>query len=224
VTTPEAPGGAAFVIGAKVECRDGQCGDLKRVVVDPVARSITHLVVGPSHPRGLDHLVPVELAALRGGTIRLECTRDELSTLEEAEETHFLNGAAGRWGYEQDEMLSLPYFGLATGGMGGMGMDRMGAPYPPDAITVDRVPLGEIEVRRGDRVHATDGAVGRVQGLVIDPSDHHVTHVLLEDGHLWGKRDVAIPIGAVTDVEDGIAVRLTKDQVRDLPAVEIDRQ
>jgi len=63
-----------------------------------------------------------------------------------------------------------------------------------------------------------------VQGLVIDPSDHHVTHVLLEDGHLWGKRDVAIPIGAVTDVEDGIAVRLTKDQVRDLPAVEIDRQ
>lgn len=223
MTGPDVPAETAFVIGAEVWCHDGHCGDLKRVVVDPVARAITHLVVGPSHPRGLDHLVPVELASLTGGTIRLECTRDELSTLEEAEETHFLNGAAGRWGYGQDEMLSLPYFGLATGGVGGMGMDRMGAPYPPDAVTVDRVPLGEIEVRRGDRVRAEDGQVGRVQGLVVDPTDHHVTHVLLEAGHLWGKKDVAIPIGAVTGVEDGIVVRLTKDQIRDLPAIGIDR-
>lgn len=104
-----------------------------------------------------------------------------------------------------------------------MGMDRMGAPYPPDAVTVDRVPLGEVEVRRGDRVHATDGPVGKVQGLVIDPTDHHVTHVLLEEGHVWGKKDVAIPIGAVTSIADGIAVGLTKDQLRGLPAVEIDR-
>lgn len=218
--TPEE---TAFVIGAEVWCSDGRCGDLKRVVVDPVARAITHLVVGPSHPRGLDHLVPMELTALEDGTIHLRCTRDELSMLEEAEETHFLNGAAGRWGYEQEQMLSLPYFGLAGGGIGGMGMDRMGAPYPPDAVTVDRVPLGEVEVRRGDRVHATDGPVGKVQGLVIDPTDHHVTHVLLEEGHVWGKKDVAIPIGAVTSIADGIAVGLTKDQLRGLPAVEIDR-
>lgn len=219
----ETPRETAFVIGAEVWCRDGHCGDLKRVVVDPVARAITHLVVGPSHPRGLDHLVPVELASLHGGVIRLECTREELSMLEEAEETHFLNGAAESWGYGQDQMLSLPYFGLAGGGIAGTGMDRMGAPYPPDAVTVDRVPLGEIEVRRGDRVHAADGVVGRVQGLIIDPGDHHVTHVLLEEGHLWGKKDVAIPIGAITNVENGIAVGLTKDQIRDLPAVEIDR-
>jgi hypothetical protein len=49
-------------------------------------------------------------------------------------------------------------------------------------------PLNEVEVRRGEHVHATDGDIGRVQGLVIDPSDHHVTHVLLQEGHLWGRR------------------------------------
>jgi hypothetical protein len=39
--------------------------------------------------------------------------------------------------------------------------------------------------------------------LVIDPSDHRVTHVLLDEGHLWGEKRVAIPIGAVTRVDDG---------------------
>jgi sporulation protein YlmC with PRC-barrel domain len=82
--------------------------------------------------------------------------------------------------------------------------------------------VGEVEVRRGEHVHAKDGAIGRVQGLVIDPSDHHVTHVLLDEGHLWGEKRVAIPIGAVTGVDDGVSVSLTKDEVRDLPPVDLD--
>jgi hypothetical protein len=89
-------------------------------------------------------------------------------------------------------------------------------------VITDRVPRGEVEVRRGDQVHATDGAIGHIQGLVIDPSDHHVTHVLLDEGHLWGKRTIAIPINAVKDAKDGVRLNLTKDQVRDLPAVDVD--
>jgi sporulation protein YlmC with PRC-barrel domain len=77
-------------------------------------------------------------------------------------------------------------------------------------------------VRRGDHVQATDGDIGRIQGLVIDPRDHHVTHVLLQEGHLWGRRDVAIPIGNVTRVDDGIKLNLTKHQLEDLPPVDID--
>jgi hypothetical protein len=90
-------------------------------------------------------------------------------------------------------------------------------------VISDRVPVGEVEVRRGDQVHASDGAVGHIRGLVIDPSDHHVTHFLLEEGHLWGKKTVAIPIGAAKDVgELGVTLDLTRDQVRDLPPVDVD--
>jgi hypothetical protein len=93
----------------------------------------------------------------------------------------------------------------------------------PQAITYDRVPIGEVEVRRGEHVHATDGDIGRVQGLIIDPGDHHVTHVLLDEGHLWGKKEVAIPISAVTGVDsDGVRLNLKKDDVRDLAPVELD--
>jgi PRC-barrel domain protein len=104
--------------------------------------------------------------------------------------------------------------------MGGMGLGNMSA--GPQLIIRDRVPVGDVQVRRGEHVHATDGDIGRVQGLVVDPADHHVTHVLLDEGHLWGKKEVAVPIGAVTGVEDGVRLSLTKDEVADLSPVELD--
>ena len=60
-----------------------------------------------------------------------------------------------------------------------------------------------------------------MQGLVIDSDSHHVTHVLLQEGHMWGRKEVAIPISAVTGVDDGIRLNLTKHQVKDLPAVDV---
>ncbi len=45
-----------------------------------------------------------------------------------------------------------------------------------------------------------------------------MTHILLDEGHLWGKRRVAIPIGAVASFSDGVRLSLTRDEVRDLPA------
>jgi len=101
-------------------------------------------------------------------------------------------------------------------------MGDMGMAYTPPPIIDDRVPAGEVELRRGEHIHAADGPIGRVQGLVIDPADHHVTHILLQEGHLWGKHQIAIPIGAVTDVTaDGVRLDLTKDAIRDLPPVEL---
>jgi hypothetical protein len=102
-------------------------------------------------------------------------------------------------------------------GVGGMGMGNS-----PQPVVRDRVPAGEVEIRRGDQVEATDGAIGKVQGLVVDPAYHNVTHVLLQEGHLWGRREVAIPITAVTSVASGIALALSKDEVRDLPSVDIE--
>ena len=216
-----------FTIGSEVACSDGVCGELTRVVVDPVARALTHLVVEPTQRRGTGRLVPIDLVDSTAEQIRLRCTMSEFEALEDAEETQFLPGASGQWGYGQGQMLSLPYFGLGMGGMGmgGMGIGGMrvgGIDAGPQSVTYDRVPVGEVEVRRGEHVHATDGTIGRVQGLVIDPSDHHVTHVLLDECHLWGQKRVAIPISAVKDVKDGVRLNLTKDQVRDLPPVELD--
>jgi hypothetical protein len=92
-----------------------------------------------------------------------------------------------------------------------------GAGTAPQRIKSDRIPAGKVEVRRGEPVHATDGPVGKVRGLAVLTRGRRVTHVLLDEGHLWGKRRVAIPIGAVADFSDGVRLSLTRDEVRDLP-------
>ena len=214
---------AEFDIGSEVACRDGVCGHLSRVVVDLVARAITHLAVEPSDRHSRGRLVPVDFVeSTEGGVIRLKCTKPQFEVFELAEDTQLLSGEEDHPGYEQEHVVALPYYGLRTDSAGFAGMPQHH--ISPRVKLHDRVPVGEVAVRRGEQVHATDGQIGRVRGLVIDPADHHVTHILLEEGHLWGKKTVAIPIGAVTHIEDGVRLSLTKDRVRDLPPVDVDER
>jgi sporulation protein YlmC with PRC-barrel domain len=197
-------------MGALVVARDGECGELARVVVDPVAQTLTDLVVAPKHHPGLGRLVPVELVeAVESDQIHLRCSTARFHEFEDAEEIRFLAADADALGYGSPALM-WPYYGLGT---------------PPSgdhhAILTDRVPVGEVQVHRGDQVHARDGWIGSVQGLVIDPTDHHVTHVLLQEGHLWGRKQVAIPIGGASRVREEIRVELTKQQVQELPPVEL---
>jgi sporulation protein YlmC with PRC-barrel domain len=210
-----------FTIGAEADCSDGLCGEVTRVVVDPVARAVTHLVVEPKHRLGLARLVPLDLVDDGDAEIRLRCTTAEFENLDPAEETQFVPGTPGYEAYGPDQVAAWPYYSLASPGVG-VGMDPalIGV---SQTVTYDTIPLGEVAVRRGERVHATDGSIGHVQGLVIDPGSRHVTHVLLQEGHLWGRKEVAIPIGAVAGVDDdGIRLSIAKKDVEDMPPVDID--
>jgi sporulation protein YlmC with PRC-barrel domain len=211
-------GTTSLMIGAGASCTDGACGEVSRVVVDPVARAVTHVVVEPAGRQGLGRLVPLDLVDATGGEVRIRCTLAEFENLGAAEETQFVPGTRGYAAYGPEQVLAWPYSSLA----GIAPMDGEIVSGVSETVTYDTVPLGEIAVRRGDRVHATDGAIGHVEGLVIDPRNHHVTHVLLQEGHLWGRKEVAIPISAVTGADDGIGLNLAKNQVRDLPSVDID--
>jgi sporulation protein YlmC with PRC-barrel domain len=187
------------------------------VVIDPVARAVTHLVVEPVHHQGVARLVPLSAVEDSAAGVLLRCTLAEFDRFDPAEETHFIPGASGNEDYAIEQAYSWPYVTLGSAGI-------MGAAGPavPQTVTYDTVPLGEVEVRRGEHVHATDGEIGRVHGLVIDPGSHHVSHVLLAEGHLFGRKEVAIPISAVTSVEHGIELSMTKQEVHDLPEVDVD--
>ena len=201
-----------FTIGAAAECSDGPCGSVSRVVVDPVARELTHLVVEPEHRSGLGRLVPIDKVEAGTGAVRLGYTLDEFEKLPTAEETDFLPGGSGYDAYEAHEAYYWPYFGLEGGADPQLALASA-------VETRDKLPPGEIGVRRGEAVHATDGEIGKVEGLVVDSAQGHVTHVLLQEGHLWGRKQVAIPIGAVEKIENGITVNLSKHEIETLPAV-----
>lgn len=201
-----------FTIGARVDCTDGAGGKVCWVVIDPIARAVTHLVVEPRRRKGPKRLVPLDLLDPTTGGVRLRCTEAELEELPAAEETHFLGAHDDYADYVDGQALIWPYYGLGAGVAFGDGL------HP---VTRDTLPDGEIAVRRGDRVQALDGEIGRVQGIVVADPEHQVTHVLLQEGHLFGRKEVAIPIAEVTSVEHGIELGITKQQVEDLPSVSV---
>jgi sporulation protein YlmC with PRC-barrel domain len=203
-------GGEQLAIGEVARCRDGDCGRLVKVVIDPVARVATHVIVEPAHRQGLGRLVPLDIVTSAGGVITLDSSLAEFERFEIAEETHFLPGTPEYLAYESGETLSQPYY-------------LFGAGNSSLPVTTDKLPKDEVSIRRDEAVHASDGEIGRVDGLVIDPTDQQVTHLLLQEGHLWGRKDVAIPITAVTRIDDGVWLSLAKSEVEDLPAIEVER-
>ena len=202
-------------IGTEVEATDGSCGHLSGMVVEPIADKLTHLIVKPHRHQGFGRLVEIDLVESGGDPIRLSCTIEQFLARDEAEEIHFLpasdtGGNAYAWPHYDVGLVG----GMGAGAMGDVGLAHHATPQP---FAEERVPLGEVEVRRGDPVHATDGHIGSVKGLAVDPADHHVTHVLLQEGHFWGHKEVAIPIGATARIDDEIRVDMTKEQIEQLP-------
>jgi sporulation protein YlmC with PRC-barrel domain len=203
-----------FTLGTDARCSDGLCGKLTRLIVDPDTQAVTHLVIGQEHRGARGRIVPIGLVDDAAGEIKIRCSKAELDELEPAEESDLLPGD-GRY----DRPVG-PRGGSAR--FPGLVMASL---RPNDRVSVethDAIPLGEVDVRRGESVYATDGEIGKIQGLVVDPGSHHVTHVLLEEGHLWGHKEVAIPVGSVTRIGDIIRLTIDKHQVQSLPPVDID--
>jgi uncharacterized membrane protein len=68
------------------------------------------------------------------------------------------------------------------------------------------------------KVRASDGQIGVVGGLISDESGGTVTHLILQEGHLWGKKEVALPLTAVDRVEgDTVYLKLDKKAIEQLP-------
>jgi hypothetical protein len=191
-----------FTLGTPVRSSDGPCGQLRRVIVDARLRTVTHLVVAAKHHRTGGHLVPVDLVEATSPAVLLRCTTAELSEMTDAETTEWF------------PVPTSPFAGL--GGMGGPGHLQ--------AVIRDRIPYGEVEIVRGDRVFASDGPIGRVRGLVALPPDEAITHVLLDEGHPWGRRGVMVPIGALETIDNGLRFTLTKAQILALPSSGADQQ
>jgi hypothetical protein len=90
-------------------------------------------------------------------------------------------------------------------------------------MTYDRVPKGMAEIRRESAVTTADGhTAGRIEGFLTRAGE--ITHIVLERGHLWGRREVSIPVSAIARVStDCVALTLSKDEVRALPAIRVRR-
>jgi uncharacterized protein YifN (PemK superfamily) len=67
--------------------------------------------------------------------------------------------------------------------------------------------------------------VGHVDEFVVNPESDRITHFVMREGHLWGQKDVIIPMSAIRETrEDTIFLKLDKRQIESLPTFPLDRR
>lgn len=197
---------------AHVRTADGRTGVLADVVLDPVRRIVTHVVVRAGEPDPTAKLVPLQLVtggASPGETVGLSCTAKELEQLESIQGYAYLPvderpAADAEWDVGVEDVVMMPSYQGADLGVYTAEID------PNVGVTYDRVPKGEAEIRRSSIVASSDGhELGAVRAFVLDGAA--ITHVVVERGHLWWKRSVPVPIASVaTLATNTIGLGLTK--------------
>ncbi|HKI53713.1 MAG TPA: PRC-barrel domain-containing protein, partial [Anaerolineales bacterium] len=84
---------------------------------------------------------------------------------------------------------------------------------------------GEVVIRRGAQVKATDGKVGKVDEFLINPVNGRITHLVMREGHLWGAKDVTIPVSEIEQIDDEVVhLKLDKQAISSLPTIPVKRK
>jgi hypothetical protein len=195
-------------IKADVRCDDGVAGTSEAVILDPLKREITHLVLRERRFPHTERLVPVDLIAwTTEDEVHLSCSTAEVKKLGSFVEAQFVEAPDGDLSYPIAVGAAAPYLWPYA--------------YPREKVLVthERIPKDELAVRRNFEVDATDGRVGRVEAFLIDRDDDHITHVVVRSGHL-ARREFAVPVSDVDDISaDRVALRLDRLGVERLPRV-----
>lgn len=204
----------AIPINARVECTDGHCGTSTTIIVNPITREVTHVVV--EDQAGVQRLVGLDqVQATTAKWMRLDCSTQELEAMPPFVETHFLVEADPEADPSAEDQVRAPTYV---------------SPYvmPVEGtyaqMEVEHVPEGEMALHRGATVEAVDGFVGKVEQFVVDPDRGTITHLVLQEGHLWGKKAVTIPLSAVDRFQDEtVYLKLDQAAIQQLPAVPMKR-
>jgi hypothetical protein len=198
-------------IDVTVHCTDGECGRSTCVIVNPVLRTVTHVVVREKAAPHMERLVGLKwVDRATPDLILLSCTRDRFSKMLPYVETQYLQDRLPDFRYGVDEYRASPYR----------------VPALPRTVEVKhhRIPPGELAIRRGTRVRATDGRVGAVDEFLVDPDDSHITHLVLREGHLWDPEEVTIPVSEIDRIDGGtVHLKLGKQDIEALPGIPVRR-
>ena len=185
-------------LGQTVRATDGDVGELADIIVDPVTRNVTHVVVEPHHRHMQARLVPVALVRNSDADVLdVSVARNHVRALQRVSFSEFVRlgsplDVGDEWDIGNQTVMAQPYW---TGGF--IGASQTWSDQAQ--VTFDRIPKGECEIRRQSTVHDVDDhVVGRVEGLFVDAD--HVTAVVVRSGLPGFHRFVVVPLGAVATV------------------------
>jgi sporulation protein YlmC with PRC-barrel domain len=198
-------------INEVVRCFDGQVGRSTHIIVDLVTEQGTHFVVR-TEKHGGEYLVPLDLVASSGRAgILLDCHKKDVYQLHPFKASYFHGFDA------YDGAPPVPSPGMAAS-------YTLYHPYrtaESSAESSSALPSSaQLAMSKGAAVLATDGEVGKIDELVIDPETRRVSHLVLHKHHLLQERAITIPVTDIERVEmDTVYLKIDKDAVAASPTV-----
>jgi sporulation protein YlmC with PRC-barrel domain len=200
-----------YPLDVDVHCSDGRCGRSTYIVLNPATEKITHIVVRERQPSRTERLVPARLVTKTAAeVILLNCTREEFGNLEPFNQTEFVYKDVPHHATDPSVTMLWPYAVSAK-----RIVDDRIRPIPP----------GELAVRRGARVRATDGRAGRVDEFVVEPESGYITHLCLRESSIWGDRRVSVPVSDIDRIKEKIVyLKIDKKTIEAMPSVPVKRR
>lgn len=191
-------------IHTEVRCLDGVVGKSTYIIVDLVTEQVTHIVL-KTKADGREFLVPVEkIEVADREEILLDCNKAEISKLTQFYPIYFNtnNFYSGT--------PPVPSIEMGTG-------NTLYHPYRTSETPVHHSRM-QLAVNKGAVVLATDGRVGKIDELIIDPKTHQVTHLILRQHHLTNASMITIPVTNIERADmDTILLKINKKEVAALP-------
>jgi len=203
-------------INAKVNCTNQECGKINSIILNPINKEITHIVVQELGILGLSHLVPIEkIIVSNPNQVTLSCEEDEFYKFEVFNQDHYLYYQAPYLNFGPGEYYLYPYMvpEFEDSPLKEASMDKM-----------DLLSPGLLEIHRGSTVQATDGKVGVVDEFLVSPVDNQITHLILKEGHFLGQRLITIPVSEIEKIEPNVVyLKLDKKDIEALPVIPVKR-
>jgi uncharacterized protein YrrD len=198
-------------INAKVYCQDELCGHTQAVVLNPVKDVVTHLVVKETQSPHTERLVPVDMIdASLTDNVHLNLSKTMLHNLPPFFDVEYIQTTVPHY----VQLYSMPFLEPVV--------------TPEKKIIQERIyhiPKDELAVNRGTNVYsADDQLIGKIDEFLVDESGHHVTHLILREGHVLSQKDVFIPVAEIESVnESSLHLKLDKENIEKLPTIPVRR-
>ena len=188
-----------YSLYAKAMCKNGFLGELSSIVIHYQNEDITHLVIkDETISKSQAWLIPIDLvASSTDKVLQLDLTRDDTRDLKPFIYEHYIEREHNGYFYA----FNLPI---------------IPAPKWLASETTGQN-IRHFSLHRSMEVTAADGVIGKAGEFFIDTHSKRISHIILNRGHLWGKKDVIIPLSLIRKVEGNkINLNLEKGSVNTL--------
>ena len=195
-----------------IVCHDGIYGYLDGIVLNPVTDEITHIVATEDKLLGEKRLVPIEeIAESTFRYILLRCNLKELAAFDLFTDIEYIPARSAdeysSTDREDHTTFSWPFASTKPG-------------YIP--IEHEHIPANELMFHHNTVIFATDGKVGFLDDLIIDPDTHKITDLAVRVCYFWGYKDVDIPLMQIERLnQDSVYLKLNKATIESLPLISI---